>query len=743
MVTLSDLRSSVNDTARVARANLLLFLVVVLFIGILVAGTDDLLLLEQARIELPLMQVGVPINTFYGVAPVLFVLLHLNLLVRLSRLSTVAGRLRDRIKAQEDQEQKSIQTTLVYPFDFLQLLLYRTAHGTDQPPPPMRRLIRYLQYERIKYGNLVPSLAIVIVPVFVFPLALLVWIQLEFLPYQDDTITLIHQLAVSFDIGLQIAFAAHIGVIKLAYSALRKGAWRARFGTLANILSVVLIYAASVLFVWGVAVVPGSWVERSQPFPGLSSAVTGYVFADWWTPASCNRREIRNPEHSGRLFNFRRYLYLPRKAIAAHDRPPELIAAYLERDEDPDEAWKFVEELDLSNRSLQYGWFKSAEFWRTNLASSNLRCARFQDGKLRDVILDRASMDGTEFRNADLRGASLERIVAKDARFDDANLRGANLRGATFRGGSLTRAKFHGVDGSNANFIDADLSRAEFHGADLARAEIFGARLSHTQFDGADMRRSEFHGADLGRAEFLGVNLRGARFRGSNLAAIKVYGTSLRHAEVTGSNMHRVAVYGADLRSLDITLSDLRGLKWGAPKDWRAVEQRIKKGLSERNVGATERNEELSDIRDFTQEKFQSRNLEKLTRSECVWTDRRGPFQGWHFPGARCLKAMEEYVLTAACRNDDAHAAEGTIDTHVSMVSWINVNTALALLETDPHDCPAVGETRRGEVCSDLQDWFQEPDPRVPANSVVRNRERKTISDRWSQAQTAKLCGAP
>ena len=48
MVTISDLRSSVDDTARVARANLLLFLVVVLFIGILVADTDDLLIMVNS-----------------------------------------------------------------------------------------------------------------------------------------------------------------------------------------------------------------------------------------------------------------------------------------------------------------------------------------------------------------------------------------------------------------------------------------------------------------------------------------------------------------------------------------------------------------------------------------------------------------------------------------------------------------------------------------------------------------------
>ena len=147
MTDLSDLRTSVNETARVARGSLLLLLVVSLYVATIVAGTDDLLLLKRGEFALPLMQVGVPVDLFYAAAPAVLLLLHVNLFPRLGQLSLRAGMLRARIEEFDRVELRKRETALMFPFEFLQLSMYRTSRGTAKPEPPIRRIRSRLAYE--------------------------------------------------------------------------------------------------------------------------------------------------------------------------------------------------------------------------------------------------------------------------------------------------------------------------------------------------------------------------------------------------------------------------------------------------------------------------------------------------------------------------------------------------------------------------------------------------------------------
>lgn len=127
MIDIADLRNSTNETARVARGNLWLLLVVGLFLAILLYGVDDMAFLTQGEIVAPLMQVRVSIELLFGLGPVLFVLLHLNLFVRLSRLYHVSQQLRARIREERGPYERAQETALLFPFDFLQLLFYRMS----------------------------------------------------------------------------------------------------------------------------------------------------------------------------------------------------------------------------------------------------------------------------------------------------------------------------------------------------------------------------------------------------------------------------------------------------------------------------------------------------------------------------------------------------------------------------------------------------------------------------------------
>ena len=734
MPSLSDMRDSANETARVARGNLILFLVVGLYLCLLIVSTNDLLLLKRAHIALPLMQIGVPIDLFYSVAPILFLLLHLNLLLRFSRLSHVAGLLRKRIEKLETIEQRSAETALLVPFDFLQLLLYRSGRGTEREPPPLRRFLDYWRYDTEKFGSLFPLLVIVVTPVFVFPLAVFVGMHIRFLPYQSESITLAHQIVITLDVAFQFSFLWLSGLVRQCISALRGGPWLDRVYWAPYIVVVPGYFLLALAFIWMIAVIPHSWLERHRPFPEMSAAVTWVVFGDWWNDVDCNRRKIRPPKY------LRRYLYVPGTSIAAHDRPYELVSAYLRNEKDPDEAWKFIDELDLSERSFRYGWFDMTEFWRTKFVDSDLRCARFTNSKVRESVFDDAKMHHVNFSGADLSGASLDGVEADDARFERADLRGAQLKKADFRRGTFRGANFQRADLSQVRFVGTSLTKADFRSADVSHSDFIGVDLRKARFRGADLTKAHFRASDLRQAEFDGADLERVKIHGSNLSRGSFYGSDLRKAEMTAAQLRDARVHGANLRGVVVSLTDLRGIDWLRPATWNDVVTMMEQDLRERGVEEKDIRKRTDKIRKHTAETFHSGGLTKLGEHRCAWTDGRRSFMGRGVPSHACLKELDQYLVDMACENNNSRIAESVFNQLSVIDSWIEFSTGMAFLETDRQDCAAIGFELRKEICSQLTDWSRGPTPNVPAASVIPIRQQQAVAQRWARIREAGLC---
>ncbi len=87
---LKDIRDAVNDATRNARNGYLFFVLAGLYVAIIVGSTTDEMLLRESPIKLPVFEVGIPIVGAYAVIPVLFLLLHLNLLVQFNLLGDKA-----------------------------------------------------------------------------------------------------------------------------------------------------------------------------------------------------------------------------------------------------------------------------------------------------------------------------------------------------------------------------------------------------------------------------------------------------------------------------------------------------------------------------------------------------------------------------------------------------------------------------------------------------------------------------
>ena len=78
----------------------------------------------------------------------------------------------------------------------------------------------------------------------------------------------------------------------------------------------------------------------------------------------------------------KRYLHVGNQTVAAGRPDGAIVAAYLERGEDPDLAWRFVDGLDLGGRSFRYARFDGSGFRQASFRGSDLRCAQFEGARL-------------------------------------------------------------------------------------------------------------------------------------------------------------------------------------------------------------------------------------------------------------------------------------------------------------------------------------------------------------------------
>ncbi len=171
---LERLRENADDAARLVRTVYFAFLLVGAYIAVTIGSTTDLQLLKDSPVTLPVLNVGLPIVGFYLLVPWLLLLLHFNLLLQLYLLSRKLHLVDGAIATLEDEREREEQRVLLFAFPFSQMLIGRQRG----------RVVRLL------------LAAFVWTTMIVLPLALLVWAQIAFLPYHDETITWAQRAAV-------------------------------------------------------------------------------------------------------------------------------------------------------------------------------------------------------------------------------------------------------------------------------------------------------------------------------------------------------------------------------------------------------------------------------------------------------------------------------------------------------------------------------------------------------------------
>jgi uncharacterized protein YjbI with pentapeptide repeats len=508
---IDKLQAAADGAAGEVRNLYIAFLSFGLYLAITVGATTDEQLLRESPVRLPIVDVGLPLVAFYWIAPLLFVMFHFNLLMQLYLLSEKLHRLDAAIRRRPDDAQRERRATLSQ-FMFSQMLV--GAHGS--------RLIRVLL-------NVIAWITFVVLPI-----AVLLLVQIQFLPYHDLFTTWWHRLLIALDLLLlwllwlpAIEPTGHLS--RQLRLVARRRSRRALRG-LANPLKWPAWAGIGLRsLIRGVATLPArirrrvrgdpkrDWrLLRLQELSAVSLLIALLVAA---IPGTFLAAPIDGLiGERGNLGVLNRNLSLREAELMAERPPPGLIESIGE-----EQAFeKYARGLDLRGRDLRF--------------------ADLELAVLRKVDFRRTDLQGADLEEADLQGAFLTRADLRGTDLEQADLRGTDLRWADLQGAFLARANLQG----------ADLAEADLQGADLAEADLRGAYLSCP-------RRSDctnLQGAVLGGANLQGAGLGGAALQGADLAE-----ADLRGADLRGAQLWRASIGDRPGRDHLWNLVDLRGAR--------------------------------------------------------------------------------------------------------------------------------------------------------------------------------------
>jgi uncharacterized protein YjbI with pentapeptide repeats len=553
-----SLLEAVNSSSDTAHTGWLIFLAVMAYLMIAVAGVTHKDLLLETPVSLPIMQVNIQLAQFFQFAPIVLVLLHLGIVSQLALL------------ARETLE-----------FDYA----IRLLEATDRRTHPLRLELNnffFVQAIAGPYRSRVMSAflhGMSWLTLVVLPVVLLIYIQAVFLPYHDTAITWTHRIALLADIAILVSIGLFLMRAETSFS---KAFMRTTSAHPVSFAATVLVLVTVAAFSFFFATIPGEALDR------MTQRVLGFDNEDEAGPAP---RYVAGYALPFLTFGSEGSL------LGLFKRNLEVVDADLvvDKDQTPGEPSISLRDRDLrfaklDRTDLHQADFTGADLRGASLTGADLRGAWLQCADVTELILTedraaakcttarratftRARLDGAHMTGADLRSAKLD-----ETRLDDAELAYAMVQGANFSSAHLEKADLTGgVQAQGANFLVANLQGADFtgaqlHGADFSSADMTGAVLSYAHLDLAEFRDAKLDGAVLYRASLLGTDFVGVSITGADLREARVWKSVPPQADNEGL---------ADLSGVNIAAigeADVADLKYAVD---RVISRRTKARLGE------------------------------------------------------------------------------------------------------------------------------------------------------------------
>ena len=180
---LEAIRSAVVDGAGVSAGLWLSYLFVLFYLLIAAGGVTHRELFLENPIKLPFLGVEPPLRGFFWLGPALFLVVHPYVLLHFVLLSSKAGVFDAQLRAQIEDDEVRTRLRRQLPINIFVQFLAGPREVREGPTGFLLRLIAWIS-------------------LVVGPVALLVFFQLQFLPYHDVWITMWQRIAVVIDLVL-------------------------------------------------------------------------------------------------------------------------------------------------------------------------------------------------------------------------------------------------------------------------------------------------------------------------------------------------------------------------------------------------------------------------------------------------------------------------------------------------------------------------------------------------------------
>ena len=598
---LSNSLEAANDASGKVRTQHLAFVLFMVYFSLIIAETTDKQLLLISPVNLPLINVELPLRNFFMVAPWIFVFLHFHLLIQFYLLSQKLFKFEEKLSKLKNEYNFSEWCNRLSAFSF-------------------NHLIINLQHQR---SMRVVLAAIILFTMIILPLLLLLWAQVRFIPYQSEAITWSHRVVILVDV-LVLGFMwpriinTQEQVVNwwtdpmremwrfftVVYFTLKKRLLPSKAHISSNRqfltsksrhwIMIVSLSVSALFFSSFVIVIPNGWMEIR-----VSQAVPEH-----WLHEDENRSLIQNFNSKYEkffveegvannsyfsltywIFNlhgqpFRQYLFVRNEVLVKGAESVEIKNLLRSQDVvDQKKGLRNIEGIKLNERSLRYADLKGSILSRADLGlevkqvkhstfskqfkfvGSDLRGANLVGTQLQGADLGSAQLQGANLAGAQLQGANLEGAQMQGAILANAKLQEANLTRTQLKGTNLFNIQLQGANLRGANMQWSSLQNAKMQGADLRNSRMEGVDLRNVNMQGANLGASQLQGAILANAKLQAVNLGGANLQGSDLGGVQLQGAYMAGAQLQGANL--ITTVGIDSGPANIQGAILLYTKFG------------------------------------------------------------------------------------------------------------------------------------------------------------------------------------
>jgi uncharacterized protein YjbI with pentapeptide repeats len=522
------LESAVNDSATRVSAIWISFLVFSLYLLTAATTVTQRQLLLADPVKLPILNIELPLWGFFFLAPILFVILHIYVLLQVLLLGRTTAAY-DIAMARADlspEENTSLRQRLANTL-FAQIF----AGSPRERQGFVGAMLRTVVWLTLAIG----------------PILVLLAFQFSFLAYHSHIATWTHRLLIAIEL---VAFFL---IWPLALDANRDFQWPKVGSNLKRLVDLpaqlcgpterrrdgrlwlreqrvwLSAYFFFVVVSLSIATFPGEWHVNLFTLEQPSS-----VQCDRWVQRKFERIDLR----------FDR-LNLPQVDVVDDDILAKIVQHTSDRGLEPNDGERTQ---NFRGRDFSCGDFSSGDFRRVDLTGA----------KMTSINLSNASLEGASLDSAELQHAILSGNF-QAASFRGAKLQGAHLVNAWLQGSRLDGAQLQGSGLLFARLQGADLRHAKLQGAFLGYAKLHGASLEYAQLQGASLEGAVLYGASMGYAEFQGASLEQAQLQGAFFAQAQLQGSSLDKANTYLSNFSQAWVWRARGQKCTATVaSDLR-----------------------------------------------------------------------------------------------------------------------------------------------------------------------------------------